>query len=125
MSRTKRTVAQRMRRFWLSFALLSVAFYALILVGAYYVALFGLRATWSWIPGVLTFAWIFVAQAVYVGKFIKVKRIVTAARGLACPYCLYDVGHQETPVGNCPECGEPYSLDEVRRIWGPWSTSGW
>ncbi|MFZ4573258.1 MAG: hypothetical protein ACOYN0_02605 [Phycisphaerales bacterium] len=45
------------------------------------------------------------------------KKAGAAANWKICPVCEYDLSPLEDK-GMCPECGDAYDVEELRRIWG-------
>lgn len=49
----------------------------------------------------------------------RLYRRVCWSRYRVCTSCLYSLaGHGET--GACPECGQPFTADELRETWSRW-----
>jgi RNA polymerase subunit RPABC4/transcription elongation factor Spt4 len=55
-----------------------------------------------------------VAMLVGVVKGTAIYRQVRAAKGHACPQCLYEL---TADAGRCPECGRHYVIEDVIREW--------
>ncbi|GEM_PF-1841796 len=119
MRSSRKTEIQRIRR-----ARLVPVLVASVVLG---VSVLAPRSTWMsaelhgmwWVaaPGVLV-TWLCLIP--FTRRILALRKTLRRTRGLACPYCLYDLGHQQGEEGKCPECGEPYSLVEVHRLWRGW-----
>jgi predicted RNA-binding Zn-ribbon protein involved in translation (DUF1610 family) len=52
----------------------------------------------------------------YVASDYRRCRRLRAKQFLACTKCEYDLSAHES-AGNCPECGEAYTHDQIKRTW--------